>query len=149
MKTSENLLKGIDLGGPQIINGKPIKSPTLHKSNKTNKSNGDQMSTHYVIEPGNMSRYELIYTEYTDPNWCTPMSAIVWLSNGRGGLCFTWPKGDSIYASYAFEKSKIGSADLAPILLDVKRRFPGSIRELYGYEAYDENGVYRGLPEEA
>ena len=107
------------------------------------------MSTYYVIEPGNMSRYELIYTEYEDPSWCQPMCSIVWLRNGRGGLAFTWPKGDALWASYVYEKSSIGSADMAPILKDVKRRFPESIRELHRYEAYDENGVYRGLPEEA
>ena len=97
---------------------------------------------YYVIEPGNMSRYELIYTEYEDPNWCTKMCSIVWLRNGRGGLAFTWPKGDSIYSSYACEKSNIGIADLAPILNDVSRRYPGSIRDLRGFEDYDHSGCW-------
>lgn len=101
-------------------------------------------TTYYVIEPGNMTRYELIYTEYENPKWCQPMCSIVWLRNGRGGSAFTWPKGDAIWASYALEKTNIALADLAPILKDVKQRFPDSIRELYGCEDYDDNGLYRG-----
>ena len=45
--------------------------------------------------------------------------------------------------SYAVEKSHIGEADLAAILRDIQKRHPGSIRELVGFEEYDENGIWR------
>ena len=99
-------------------------------------------TTHYYIEPGNMTRYELLYTEFTDEGYGTHQCAITWLRYGPGGKTFTWTKGGNIWASYALEKSHIGTADLAPILKDVKRRFEGSIGEIVGFEEYDENGVW-------
>jgi|TARA_R110000823_G_C15951164_1_gene501763 hypothetical protein len=97
----------------------------------------------YVIEPGNMTRYELIYATYTDHYSKNNMCSITWLKRGRGGVTFTWVKRDSIYSHYALEKSGMNAADLAPILLDVKQRFPGSIDEIYGFD-FDINGSLLG-----
>ena len=52
-------------------------------------------------------------------------------------------KKEHVYGSYAVEKSHIGEADLAAILRDIQKRHPGSIRELVGFEEYDENGIWR------
>ena len=99
----------------------------------------------YILEPGNMSRYELIYTTYLDHSCNVEMCSVTWLKRSRGGVTFVWQKGDSIYSSYALEKlDNVSKSDLAPILADIKKRYPGSIKELVGFEEYDENGCWRG-----
>ena len=98
---------------------------------------------HFVIEPGNMSRYELLYTEYEHNHYGTAQCAITWLRSGTGGFTLTWTKGDNLWKSYSVEKSRIGEADLAPILRYVQRHFEGSIGELVDFEEYDENGIWR------
>lgn len=100
-------------------------------------------TTHYYIEPGNMTRYELLYTEFLDSEYKTEQCAITWLRFGTGGYTLTWQKGACLWKSYAVEKSHIGEADLAAILRDIQKRHPGSIRELVGFEEYDENGIWR------
>ena len=100
-------------------------------------------SQHYVIEPGNASRYELLYTEFRDSHYETEQCAITWLRFGTGGYTLTWSKGACLWKSYAVEKSHIGEADLAAILRDIQKRYPNSIRELVGFEEYDENGIWR------
>ena len=103
----------------------------------------------FILEPGNMGRYELIFTTYNDYLYDNEMCSITWLKRSRGGCTFVWDKGDSIFASYALEKingrhgNQCNIADLAPILRCVEKRFPGSIRELVGFEDYDENGCWR------
>ena len=98
----------------------------------------------FILEPGNMSRYELIYTVYNDQFYGGEMCSITWLKRSRGGVTFVWEKGDNIYASYALEKiNGCNIADLAPILRCVEKRYPGSIGELVGFEDYDENGCWR------
>ena len=101
-------------------------------------------TTNYVLEPGNCSRYELIYCEYTDYQYGDTMCAVTWLSKLRGGNTLVFTKGENLWASYVLEKSGINEADLAPILCDVKKRFPGSIGEIQGFSEYDENGLCRG-----
>ena len=99
----------------------------------------------YILEPGNMGRYELIYTVYKDQYYGSEMCSITWLSRSRGGVTFVWEKGENLYAGYVLEKVRhINEGDLAPILMDVKRRYPGSIGEIVGLDAYDEMGRWRG-----
>ena len=105
---------------------------------------GDMLTSNYILEPGNMTRYDLIYCEYEDHSYGSTMCAITWLSKSRGGKTLTFPKGDHIWASYVLEKSGMNAADLAPILYDVKKRFEGSIGEVQGFDEYDENGLWRG-----
>ena len=101
--------------------------------------------TNYVLEPGNCSRYDLLYCEYTDYYYGQTMCAITWLSKeSRGGKTLTFVKGGNLWATYVLEKSGINAPDLAPILCDVKKRFPGSIGEIQGFDSYDENGLWRG-----
>ena len=97
----------------------------------------------FVLEPGNMGRYELIYTVYNDQFYGSEMCSITWLKRSRGGVTFVWEKGESIYSGYAQEKIDINMGDLAPILRGVQKRFPGSIGELVGFEDYDEDGCWR------
>ena len=97
----------------------------------------------FILEPGNMSRYELIYTVYNDYHYGWEVCSITWLKRSRGGMTFVWTKGENIYAGYAQEKMGINMGDLAPILINIKKRFPGSIGELVGFEDYDENGRWR------
>ena len=99
----------------------------------------------YILEPGNMSRYNLIFCTYKDPYYKALMCSITWLTTSRGGRTFVWPMGDSIWAGYACEKSDIATVNLAPILLDVRRRFPGSIDRIEGLDGYDENGCWVGV----
>ena len=106
---------------------------------------GNLVTSNYVLEPGNCSRYELLYCEYIDVNYGQTMCAITWLSSGgRGGKTLTFTKGGNLWASYVLEKSGINEADLAPILYDVKKRFPDSIQEICGFDQYDNNGLWRG-----
>ena len=89
---------------------------------------------HFTVEPGNMTRYELLFVEYTDCQYNTPRCGFTWLS-----------KGSTIYSSYACEKSNIHRTDLIAILYAIKKRYPDSIETIVGFEDYDENGLYRGL----
>ena len=97
----------------------------------------------FILEPGNMSRYELIYTVYTHYHYGTEMCSVTWLDRSRGGKTFVWEKGEAIWAGYALEKVAIAAVNLAPILCAIKKRYPGSIGEIVGFEDYDENGVWR------
>jgi len=92
----------------------------------------------YILEPGNCSRYELIYFEYKDYHYNTPMCSITWLNKSRGGHTFVWARGENIFASYALSKTDIREADLGPILADIKSKFPGSIGELVGWSNLDK-----------
>ena len=99
---------------------------------------------HFVVEPGNMTRYELLYSVYEDSKYGVPHCGFTWLSSGTGGKTFVWQKGNPIYSSYVSEKVDINRADLVAILCSIKKRYPDSIGELVGFEEYDENGLYRG-----
>lgn len=95
---------------------------------------------HYILEPGNGTRYELIYSEYKhdptvstgEPSGCT-MCSITWLTQTRGGIMYTWPKGYSLDTmGYVKEKfaprgHSISTQCVGYILCDVAYRFPGSI----------------------
>ena len=100
---------------------------------------------HFTVEPGNMTRYELLFVEYTDCQYNTPRCGFTWLSKGASGETFVWAKGSTIYSSYACEKSNIHRTDLIAILYAIKKMFPDSIETIVGFEDYDENGLYRGL----
>ena len=102
------------------------------------------VTSNYVIEPGNFSRYNLIYCEYLDCHYGEIMCSITWLDKERGGKTLTFTKGNNLWASYVLEKSRVNAPDLVPILCDVKKRFPGSIGEIQGFDEYDENGLWRG-----
>ena len=99
---------------------------------------------HFTVEPGNMTRYELLYIVYTDSNYNTQRCGFTWLNNGASGETFTWTKGATIFSSYACGKSNIHLTDLIAILCAIKARYPLSIESLVGFEEYDENGLYRG-----
>ena len=88
----------------------------------------------FTLEPGNCSRYELIYFEYQDYHTSLPMCSITWLNKSRGGHTFVWERGENIFASYALSKTDIREADLGPILAHIKSEFPGSIGELVGWD---------------
>lgn len=99
---------------------------------------------HYVLQPGNGTRYDLLYTEY-DHGWADKknMCAITWLRfDGVAGSTYVWEHGSTVYDHYAVEKCFINDGDLAPILKDVERRFK-SIK-VRGFEDYDENGCWVG-----
>ena len=98
----------------------------------------------YSVEPGNFTRYELIYCEYRDRHRGDIMCSVTWLNNSRGGKTLTFKKGGNLWASYVLEKSGINEPDLVAILCDVKDRFPGSIGCLEGFDGYDENGLWVG-----
>jgi len=99
---------------------------------------------HFTVEPGNMTRYELLYSVYEDSQYGVPHCSFTWLWKGTGGETFVWPKGSPIYSSYVSEKVNINRTDLVAILCSIKKRYPESITELIGFEEYDENGLYRG-----
>ena len=87
----------------------------------------------FILEPGNFSRYELIYFEYEDRLGRSTCS-VTWLNKSRGGHTFVWAMGENIFASYALSKTDIREADLGPILAHIKSEFPGSIGELVGWD---------------
>ncbi len=87
----------------------------------------------YILEPGNCTRYELIYFEYKNHYCEKQMCSITWLNRTRGGYTFVWERGEKIFASYALGKVNMNRADLGPILSDVKERYPGSIADLIGF----------------
>jgi len=105
---------------------------------------------HYALQPGNGTRYDLLYVEYAHA-WAKSgesakardMCAITWLRyEGVAGSSYVWEHGSTVYDYYAVEKCFINDADLAPILRDVERRFK-SIK-VRGFEDYDENGCWVG-----
>ena len=100
---------------------------------------------HFTVEPGNMTRYELLYSVYEDSQHGVPHCSLTWLWKGTCGETFVWPKGSIIHSSYVCEKSSINRPDLIAILSSIKKRYPDSISELVGFEEYDENGLHRRL----
>lgn len=106
---------------------------------------------HYILEPGNSTRYELIYTEYKhdrtastgEPSGCT-MCSITWLTQTRGGIMYTWPKGSRIDTiGYVKEKfaprgHSISTQCVGYILYDVYYRFPGSIGSIGLHSGFSE-----------
>ena len=99
---------------------------------------------HFTMEPGNMTRYELLYIVYWDSQCNTSRCGFTWLNKGSSGETFVWEKGSTIYSSYACEKSNIHRTDLIAILHAIKKRYPDSIGAIVGFEDYDESGLYRG-----
>ena len=90
-----------------------------------------------IIEK-NMTRYDILFGEYTDVSYGQTMCSVTWLKNeSRGGHTLTWVKGDHLYADYVCEKVNINLADLSGILSEIKAMIPGSIGELMGFnESY-------------
>lgn len=85
-----------------------------------------------VFEPGNGTRYDVVFGEYEDinqNNYCL----ISWLAKGgTGGPSFTWSTGSHVDLSYFCEKTGIGLADSAAILSWIKDSHPESIGNLHG-----------------
>ena len=91
-------------------------------------------SQHLVFE-ANMTRYEIILSEFKDRHYGTDKCMLVWLDKGNGGRSFVWEKGDRIYRSYAAEKSGINGADLAGLLSEIKKYDSSLIGELVGFDS--------------
>jgi hypothetical protein len=91
-----------------------------------------------LIVEKNMTRYDLLFGEYTDVAYGQTMCSVTWLKNGgRGGHTLTWEKGGHLYAHYICEKVDINLADLSGILSAIKEMYPDSIGELMGFnESY-------------
>ncbi len=94
-----------------------------------------------IIIEANMTRYDLLYGEHKHPRHDYVVCAFIWLKNGVGGPALTWDKGSHLYASYVLEKTGINRADLTGILSAIKKKFPGSVGELHGF---DDNYMYLG-----
>ena len=94
-----------------------------------------------IILEVNMTRYDLLTGEYEDLHYGQSMCCFTWLKSGRGGLTFTWVKGDTLYADYVMEKSGINRADLSGILSAIRHRFPGTVGKMVGF---DKNYMYKG-----
>ena len=95
-----------------------------------------------IIIEANMTRYDLLYGEYTDANYGSTMCFFVWLRQGRGGPSLTWDKGANLYAPYLLEKTDINNADLTGILSALKAKFPEAVGEMMGF---DDNYMDQGL----
>ena len=95
-----------------------------------------------IIIEANMTRYDLLYGEYTDTHYGTTMCCFVWLKNGRGGPSLAWTKGGNLWASYVLEKTDINCADLTGILSAIKKKFPDAVGELCGF---DDDYMYQGV----
>lgn len=93
--------------------------------------------TDMKIFEANMTRYKLLVGTYEGIN--SEMCFFTWLLNGVGGKTFTWKKGDSLYASYAIDKSGVNMADLAGILSYIQLQYPEFISNLY---QFDKNYYY-------
>ena len=84
----------------------------------------------------------MLFGEYVDNDYGTTMCCFVWLKHsGRGGPSFAWTKGENLWSSYVGEKADINTADLTSILSAIKKKFPGSIGELMGF---DDSYMYQG-----
>ena len=95
-----------------------------------------------IIIEANMTRYDLLYGEYTDAGYGTTMCCFTWLKSGMGGPSLAWPKGENLYASYLLEKTAVNRADLTGILSAIKKKFPESVGELMGF---DDRYMYKGV----
>lgn len=95
-----------------------------------------------IVIQSSATRYDLLYGEYTDTGYGSEMCCFIWLKRSRGGPALTWAKGENLYASYVLEKTDINMADLTGILSAIKKKYPGSVGELMGF---DENYMYQGV----
>lgn len=77
------------------------------------------------------SRYKIIVGEYEEEN--KKMCFFVWLSSPRGGKSFTWEMGESLYATYVYEKSNINVSDLSSILSYIQYSHPTFIKHLHQF----------------
>jgi len=102
-------------------------------------------TNHFVFEPGNMTRYELVVSPFRrDGDASKPPSAFVvtWL-NGRSAQSLLIPRSNAvIHENYIASKTDICRADLAAILFSVMNNTRGIIKSIVGFEQYDNNGVY-------
>ena len=87
------------------------------------------------------SSYDIVYGEYENTGYGTPMCCFIWLKNGRAGPSFAWPKGSHLFASYVLEKTDMNIADLSGILYGIKIRCLESIGEMM---YFDEDYMYKG-----
>ena len=86
------------------------------------------MTINYRLEPGNATRYELLYTEYEDYRTGETKCCITWLINsGNGGPSFSWPKGEAVSLSYGADRMGIRYGCFVEIMKDIKTRFPGAL----------------------
>ena len=73
------------------------------------------------------------------------MCTFIWLNRPPAGVAFAWQEGSYLDASYVLDKLHgVSISDLAPILIDIQSRFPGSLGALHGFDEYDENGCWQG-----
>ena len=63
------------------------------------------MTTQHIVFEANMTRYNIVITEFRHRLFNTDVCMFVWLTRGKGGKALVWDKGDRIYQSYASEKS--------------------------------------------
>ena len=93
-------------------------------------------------EPGNSTRYDLMYGEYLDAKG-KPMFFITWLRlGGSGGTTLSW-RGDGRHWSYVCEKMSINMANAAGIMAYLKTQG----HEVMMPEDFNDNGVWAPKPQ--
>jgi len=93
-------------------------------------------------QPGNGTRYDLIYGEYLDAR-AKPMFFITWLqSAGSGGVTLSW-SGDALHWSYVCEKMGLNIANAAGIMAYLKTQG----HDVMMPEDYNDNGVWAPKPQ--
>ena len=93
-------------------------------------------------EPGNATRYDLLYGEYLDSRG-KPMFFITWLENaGAGGVTLNW-SGDSLHWSYVCEKMGINIANAAGIMAYLKTQG----HDVMMPEDFNDDGVWDPKPQ--
>ncbi len=95
-----------------------------------------------VWEPGNGTRYDLLYGEYLDAQG-KPLFFITWLRlGGSGGTTLSWP-GCPVHYSYMTEKMQVNCADAAGIMAYLKTQGHEGMMP----EDYDDNGCCAPEPQ--
>lgn len=102
-------------------------------------------TNHFVFEPGNMTRYEILISPFRRDGDTTkpPESYLVtWLDSYKPASLVLPRANDTVFECDIEYRGPFAQADLAAILFSIYNNTEGIIDEIVGFDRYDENGVY-------
>ena len=100
---------------------------------------------HFVFEPGNMTRYEILVTPFRcDRDSSKPPESylVTWL-DGYKPASFVIPQANqTIFEADIKSRSPFNQSDLAAILFSIYNNTDSIVGDIVGFDNYDERGVY-------
>ena len=111
-----------------------------------NKQNSPGSLEYTNLEPGDCSRYQLLYGTYECPYYGTRY-ILTYLDRGTGGRSFVWDNNMSIDMGYFMEKTGVCNPTTAAVLLRFMENKGHSIMECRTLSNYNQHGLWAGRAE--